>query len=146
MIIIKLIIGVVVVFSFIASTGFITAVFAVSNDDDEANIMRSFINDNNPNNAGSIPHRAPNLIRTMEVTAHGSAPPNGQGSATATCPTGWVATGGGFSGSGAPGVFFTASQPGGGDPPNSWFVVAFNTNPGPNSEAVNAQVICARAP
>ena len=73
--------------------------------------------------------RVPNLIRTMEVTAHGSAPPNGQGSATATCPTGWIATGDGFSGSGAPGVFFTASQPSGGNPPNSWFVVAFNTKP-----------------
>ncbi|HEY7572081.1 MAG TPA: hypothetical protein VH796_12005 [Nitrososphaeraceae archaeon] len=65
---------------------------------------------------------------------------------TATCPKGWVATGGGFSGSGAPGVFFYASQPSGGDTPNGWFVAAFNTNPGPNSEAVNAQVICARAP
>jgi hypothetical protein len=51
---IKPIIAVVVVFSFIVSTGFSTAVFAVSNNDDEANIMRSFINDNNLNNAGSI--------------------------------------------------------------------------------------------
>ena len=62
------IIAVVVVISFIASTGFNTAVFAVSNnDDDEANIMRSFINDNNPNNAAAVPSRVPNLMRTMEV-------------------------------------------------------------------------------
>ena len=54
------IIAVVVVISFIASTGFNTAVFAVSNnDDDEANIMRSFINDNNPNNAAAVPSRGP---------------------------------------------------------------------------------------
>ena len=117
------IIAVVVVISFIASTGFNTAVFAVSNnDDDEANIMRSFINDNNPNNAAAVPSRVPNLMRTMEVLAHGTAPPNGQGSATAFCPAGWVATGGGFSGSGSSGVFFYASQPTGGVPPNAWFV------------------------
>jgi len=136
-------IAVVVVFSFIASTGFSTPVFAVGNDDDEANMMHSFINDN-PNNAAVVHSRVPNLLRTTEVLAHGTVPPNGQGSATAFCPTGWVATGGGFSGSGSSGVFFYASQPTGGVPPNAWFVAAFNTNP--VGEAINAFVICARVP
>jgi hypothetical protein len=142
---IESIVAVVVVFSFIASIGFNTAVFAVRDDDQEANIMRGFITDNNPSvAAGSSGH---NLIRTMEVIAHRFAPPNGQGSATASCPTGWVATGGGFSGSGAPGVFFYANQPTGGNPPNAWFVAAFNTNTNSiNNEAVNAYVMCARAP
>jgi hypothetical protein len=138
------IIAVVVVFSFIATTGFNTAVFAMRNNGDEANIMRSLIEDNNPNVAADF--RGHNLIRVMEVIAHGTAPPNGQGSATAFCPAGWVATGGGFAGSGASGVFFYASQPSGGNPPNAWFVAAFNTNPGPNSQSITAYVMCARAP
>jgi hypothetical protein len=137
--------AVLVVFSFIASTGFSTPVFAVgNNDNDEANIMHSFINDN-PNNAVVVNSR-PNLLRTTEVLAHGTVPAGGQGSATAVCPTGWVANGGGFSGSGNPGVFVYASQPGGGNPPNRWFVAAFNTNPGPNTESITAFVMCARIP
>jgi hypothetical protein len=136
--------AVLVVFSFIASTGFSTPVFAVSNNDnDEANIMHSFINDS-PNNAAVVNSRVPNLLRTTEVLAHGTVPPNGQGSATAFCPEGWVATGGGFSGSGSSGVFFYASQPAGGVPSNAWFVAAFNTNP--VGEAINAFVMCARVP
>ena len=93
-----------------------------------------------------VPSRVHNLIRTMEVLAHGTVPAGGQGSATAVCPTGWVATGGGYSGSGNPGVFVYANQPGGGDTPDRWFVAAFNTNPGPNTESINAYVMCARAP
>ena len=57
----------------------------------------------------------------------------------AFCPTGWVATGDGFAGSGDPGVFVYASQPGGGDTPNRWFVAAFDTNPGPNTESLSAR-------
>jgi len=137
--------AVLVVFSFIASTGFSTPVFAVSNNDD-TNMMRSFINDNNPNNAAAVHSRVPNLIRTMVVRADGTVPANGQGSATAVCPTGWVVTGGGFAGSGAPGVFVTANQPSGDDPANAWFVAAFNTNPGPNSQSIIAYAVCARVP
>ena len=68
------------------------------------------------------PSQVPNLLRTTEVLAHGLVPPNGQGGANAVCPTGWVTTGGGYSGSGNPGVFVYASQPGEGNPPNAWFV------------------------
>jgi len=84
-----------------------------------------------------------NLIRVMEVISHGSIGGNGsQANVTATCPFGWTATGGGFSG-GATGVFVTASEAKG-NPPNAWSVSAANT--ALSSRAINAIVMCARAP
>lgn len=140
------IIAIVVVLSFIASIGFSTAVFAVRyGDEQDANMMRGFITNNNPNVAANSGGH--NLIRTMEVIGHGVLPANGQGSVTAVCPAGWVVTGGGYYGSGSPGIFVYADRPYAAlpdTPPDTWLVAAFNTNS--NLESISADAICARAP
>jgi hypothetical protein len=148
-----------IVLLLVTTVGFSTAVFVTRNDNGtntnqttSSNASGSFTNDYTRSitpstiNIGSHPSAAEskgghNSIRVISVNAHTSIPAGGQNGVTAKCPPGYVVTGGGFAGSGAPGVFVYQSLPDG-VPPTGWFVGAFNTTP--DNEAITAIAMCAR--
>lgn len=127
------IVATVVVFSFMTSTGFTTAAFAVSSSISLGSLSTPGVG------AGQAQK---NLIRVMEAQADVHVPANGgQAGVTAYCPTGWVATGGGYLTPSAAGVFVYLSEP---SAPNGWFVAAINTTP--DSQDLIAKAMCARVP
>lgn len=124
---IKVPLAVTIMSSFIAGLGFVLQAFAASP------IMST---DNNPDNRH-------NLINRMEVHANTSVlADGGQAGVTATCPTGWVVTGGGLADSSTAGMFVTVSQPTE-IPPNGWFVGVKNTSP--DNQIVHAVAMCAHS-
>lgn len=122
---IKVSLAVTIMFSSITGLGFVLQAFAASPP-----------TDNNSDNRH-------NLINRMEVRASTSVlADGGQAEVTATCPTGWVITGGGLAGSSAAGMYVTTSQPTE-IPPNGWFVGVKNMSP--VNQIMHAMAMCAHS-
>ncbi len=124
---IKVSLAVTIMFSFITGLGFVLQAFAAS---------PIIPTENNPDSRH-------NLINRMEVRASTSVlADGGQAEVTATCPTGWVITGGGLADSSAAGMVVTVSQPTE-ILPNGWFVGVKNTSP--DNQIMHAMAMCAHS-
>ena len=136
------IIAVTIVLSLITIDGFATAVFAtLNNNATKTNQTTSQTPAVADSNDIATDFKGHNSIRVISVRVRTFIDAGGQGSAIANCPTGWVVTGGGFAGSGQPGVFVYENHPDG-NPPTGWTASGFNTSP--NNQVWNVYVVCAR--